>query len=155
MKIMIYGHCAFHDSNLSERSWKVCYSDDISLLHYVSTCRKQQRERGHKYFWCSLVILVYSFPHCTSLLWSLGTNVCVHKRVVKRALCCHMAVVVLTCFHFVIGVQSLMTSQEGSSWQVGAAGLRLCKRISVSEMQCSVIIMSLRFTVLVVDNIMS
>jgi hypothetical protein len=66
-----------------------------------------------------------------------------------------MAVVVLTCFHFVVGVPSLMTSQEGSSWQVGAAGLRLCKRISVSEMQCSVIITSLRFTVLVVDNIMS
>jgi hypothetical protein len=66
-----------------------------------------------------------------------------------------MAVVVLTCFHFVIGVLSLKTSQEGSRWQVGAAGLRLCKRISVSEMQSSVIIMSLRFTVPVVDNIMS
>lgn len=66
-----------------------------------------------------------------------------------------MAVVVLTCFLFVIGMQSLKTSQEGSRWQVGAAGLRLCKRISVSETQCSVIIMSLRFTMLVVDNIMS
>jgi hypothetical protein len=51
MKIMIYGHGAFHDSNLSEHSWKVCYSDDISLLHYVSTCRKHlEGEGGHKYF---------------------------------------------------------------------------------------------------------
>jgi hypothetical protein len=46
MKIMIYGHCAFHDSNLSKRSWKVCYSDDISLLHYVSTCRKHLEGEG-------------------------------------------------------------------------------------------------------------